>query len=87
MQSPTLPVFVTPADRVITAFGGVRATARVLGRNPSSISRWRIPREDGGTGGRVPSALQLAILNGAKAAGIALSAEDLIVASVAEPVR
>lgn len=81
-MSPTVPVFITPADRVITAFGGVRATARALGRNPSSISRWRKPREEGGTGGRVPSALQVDILNGAKAAGLSLTAEDLIVASL-----
>lgn len=73
-------VFITPADRVIGAFGGVRATARALGRNPSSISRWRKSRAEGGTGGRVPSTLQSVILLGAKAAGLSLTAEDLIVA-------
>ena len=82
-EMPTLPIFVTPADRVISAFGGVRATARALGRNPSSISRWRKPREEGGTGGRVPSSLQSEILQGAKSAGLTLTAEDLIVASLA----
>jgi len=80
---PTVPEFITPADRVISAFGGVRATARALGRNPSSISRWRKPREEGGTGGRVPSSLQASILTGAKAAGLSLTAEDLIVATLA----
>ena len=82
-MDPKIPVFITPADRVIAAFQGVRATARALGRNPSSISRWRKPRDEGGTGGRVPSALQSEILDAAKKAGLKLSAEDLIVASKA----
>lgn len=82
-MDPIVPVFITPADRVIEAFRGVRATARALGRNPSSISRWRKPREEGGTGGRVPSALQAQILTAAKSAGLTLTAEDLILARAA----
>lgn len=69
----------SPADKVIAAFHGVRATARALGRNPSSISRWRKCREDGGTDGRVPSNLQEAVLREARSRGLALSADDLIV--------
>lgn len=80
--NPAVPDFSTPADKVIDAFRGVRATARALGRNPSSISRWRKPVDEGGTGGRVPGNLQAAILEKAKAAGLKLSAEDLIVATV-----
>lgn len=68
----------TPAERVIDAFRGVRATARALGRNPSSISRWRKPRDEGGTGGRVPSSLQAEVLQKAREAGIPLTAADLI---------
>ena len=73
----------TPADKVIAAFCGVRATARAIGRNPSSVSRWRKSREDGGTGGRVPSNLQEAVLIAARKRGISLTAEDLIITSVA----
>ncbi len=73
----------TPADKVIAAFQGVRATARVLGRNPSSVSRWRKSREDGGTGGRVPSNLQEAVLLAARQQGLNLTAEDLIISSAA----
>ena len=76
-----LPVFVTPADRVIALFGGVRKTARLIGRNPSSISRWRMPREAGGTGGRVPGSVQALLLEKAQAAGLSLTAADLIIAA------
>jgi hypothetical protein len=68
----------SPAEKTIEAFGGVRALARELGRNPSSISRWRMPRDVGGTGGGVPSGLQGRVLALAKARGLPLSAEDLI---------
>lgn len=67
-----------PAEKCIRAFGGVRTLARLLGRNASSISRWRKPQDLGGTGGKVPSALQGRILMLAKAHGVSLVAEDLI---------
>lgn len=69
---------VTPADKCIAAFGGVRALARDLGRNPSSVSRWRSPKEEGGTGGVVPAAVQGKVLAMARARGLDLVAEDLI---------
>lgn len=69
----------TPANKVIAAFQGVRATARALDRNPSSVSRWRKSREDGGTDCRVPSNLQEKVLLAAQSRGIALTADDLIV--------
>ena len=80
-MNPTIPVFITPAERVITAFGGVRAVARAIGRNPSSVSRWRMDKQFGGTGGRVPGAVQALLLEEAKLAGVKLTAEDLIVSS------
>lgn len=68
----------SPADKVISLFGGVRPLARELGRNPSSVVRWRKPRAEGGTGGAVPSAMQGRVLALAKARGLPLTAEDLI---------
>ncbi len=68
----------TPAHKVITLFGGVRPLARALGRDPASIVRWRKPKESGGTGGAVPSAMQGKVLALAKARGLPLTAEDLI---------
>lgn len=78
MVSPLPAEPKSPAEKVIDAFGGVRATARALGRNPSSISRWRRPQEEGGTGGRVPGGLQAVVLQKAREAGLYLTADDLI---------
>lgn len=78
MKNKFTPAGTSPAARVITAFGGVRATARIVLRNSSTISRWLKPRIDGGTGGLIPSSLQQAILDHARANDIAISAADLI---------
>lgn len=68
----------TPADKCIEAFGGVRALARALERNPSSIVRWRKPKDEGGSNGAIPSGLQGRILAMATERGLNLTAEDLI---------
>jgi len=70
---------ITPATRVIKAFGGVRETARILGLSSSTVSRWQISRELGGTGGRIPTKRQGQVLDYAREKGIALTAEQLIV--------
>ena len=72
----------TPADKVIELFGGVRPLARDLGRNPSSVVRWRKPRSEGGTGGAVPTSMQGRILALARERGLGLTAEDLIQGAV-----
>jgi hypothetical protein len=74
----------SPAEKVITLFGGVRPLARELGRNPSSVVRWRRPKDEGGTGGAVPSAMQGTVLALARARGLPLTADDLILAVYAE---
>lgn len=68
----------TPAQKVISIFGGVRATARILGRNGSTVSRWQKPRAEGGTGGRIPTSAQGPLLEHARANGLPLTADDLI---------
>lgn len=68
----------TPADKCIEAFGGIRPLARALERNPSSIVRWRKPKDEGGSNGAVPSGLQGRILAMAQERGLSLTAEDLI---------
>lgn len=72
------PLPETPADKCIEAFGGIRALARALERNPSSISRWRRPKDEGGSAGAVPSSLQGRILALAQERGLSITAEDLI---------
>lgn len=68
----------TPAARVIGAFGGVRNTARILNLSSSTVSRWQKDRDEGGTGGRVPTKRQGQILEYAREKGIALEPADLI---------
>lgn len=69
---------MTPADIVIARFEGVRPLARLLGKDPSTIHRWRMPAAKGGLDGRVPSSAQVRLLDLAKERGISLSASDLI---------
>ena len=78
MKRREFKVPLTPAEKAINAFGGVRALGRAIGRNGSSISRWTKPHEEGGTGGRVPTSVQAEILAAARKLGLDLTAEDLI---------
>jgi transposase-like protein len=73
----------SPADIVISRFGGVRPLARLLGKDPSTIHRWRQPAERGGLDGRVPSAAQVRLLDLARERGIELSPADLVLGSCA----
>ncbi len=69
---------LTPAAYVIRTFGGVRKTARIIGRDPSSVSMWNKSREDRGTDGNIPSLAQHKILEEAKALGLDITPDDLI---------
>lgn len=76
---------LTPADLVISRFGGVRATGRALGIDPSTVSKWR-KRE----GGRIPNTspqlgtdMHVRILEKAREMKIRLSANDLIMGGAA----
>lgn len=73
---------MTPADIVIARFNGVRPLARLLGKDPSTIHRWRMPAAKGGLDGRVPSAAQVRLLALAAEKGVPLSADELISGSV-----
>jgi DNA-binding transcriptional regulator YdaS (Cro superfamily) len=69
---------MSPAERVVQAFGSAHAVARALGLNPSSVVRWRLPREQRGLDGRVPSRHQATILRIARESGLHITADDLI---------
>lgn len=69
---------MTPADIVISRFGGVRPLARLLGKDPSTIHRWKQPAEKGGLDGRVPSAVQVRLLELASLHGVALTPAELV---------
>jgi len=67
-----------PAEYLISTMGGVRPTARALGRAPSTVSKWRKSRKEGGTGGQIPTMLQPKILKLAAKKKLPITARDLI---------
>lgn len=69
---------LNPAQYVIYIFNGVRATARAVGRSPSSVSKWQKPRDNRGCGGGIPSAVQLVILEQAKKLNLDITPKDLL---------
>lgn len=70
---------MTPAEVVVSIFGGVSATARVAGVRPSTVCRWLQPRQRGGTGGRVPKWHHELLIEAAKARGRPLSEQTLTI--------
>jgi len=71
-------VSVSPAEWVIRCFGGVRATARALGRSPGTVVKWRQPKEQRGTGGEVPRGVQRIILELARTKKLDITPNDLM---------
>ena len=69
---------MSPAHIVISRFGGVRALARLLGKDPSTVHRWKMPPDKGGLGGRIPSTAQGRLLDLARERGVELTPAELI---------
>ena len=61
----------SPVDLAINRFGGVRALARAIGRDPAAISRWKKT-------GTVPTSVQRRILEVAWGRGMDITAHDMI---------
>lgn len=69
------------AEAIIRRFGGPRDLARALAavgapRDPSAIYRWTYPRDQGGTGGLIPTSAVKDVKRAARFAGIELRPED-----------
>ena len=64
--------FFTPVEVCIKEFGGVRALARAIHRDPASVSKWQ--KGDG----TIPTSIQRKLLETAWDRGIQLSAHELI---------
>ena len=62
----------TPVQIAIAEFGGVRALARAIHRDPASVSKWQ--KGDG----TIPTSIQRKLLETAWDRGIELSAYDVI---------
>lgn len=69
---------MSPAEYVVHVFGGVRATAKALGDWPSTVSRWRKNRADGGCDGNVPAGAQRRIMAVAKKKKLDITPSDLM---------
>lgn len=68
---------LNPAELAIHAFGGVRPLARLLGRDPAAVSRWR-------KSGWIPAPLLAEVYQRAQVEGLDLTAEDLILGAELE---
>jgi hypothetical protein len=68
---------LTPAEYVIYAFGGVRATARAIGRAPASVCKWQKDRHNG-LRGIIPHDIHRKILEVAKQKNKDITPNDLI---------
>lgn len=52
--------------------------ARITGVHRTRVSNWARPKDAGGTGGTIPFKHVPALLDAAKARGVALSADDFL---------
>lgn len=53
----------TPAENIIRKLGGAQAVAELLKVNVSNVHRWTYPKSRGGTGGKIPTRHQSALLD------------------------
>lgn len=72
----------TQASRIIEKFGNARKLAKALQqvgcpKNPTSIYRWAYPKERGGCGGIIPTAVWPFLLKAARLEGIMLDDEEI----------
>lgn len=64
------------ALHVIKKCGGPPATAKLAGRDVSTVYRWTYPKERGGYGGSIPDEDKRTLLLNAPGAGIDLTWDD-----------
>jgi len=64
-------IHITPVNLAISLFGGVRKLAKVIGRDPAAVSRWK-------RSGLVPTQVQRKLLAAAAAHEIYITAHDVI---------
>lgn len=64
------------AGHVIAKCGGVAAVAKLTGRSPVSIHKWRYEKARGGTGGLVPSEPAARLMAAARRGEVDLTPSD-----------
>jgi len=65
-----------PANTIIKYLDGARSVAKILGKHPSRIYLWALPRHKKGCGGIIPARDQHALLNYCRHNQIDLRADD-----------
>lgn len=71
-QSATLE----PATSIIARFGGDGAVQEITGASRTRVYRWKLPKERGGTNGRIPRKPAEKLLEHARKEGIPFSAGE-----------
>ena len=66
----------TIAERVIEKCGGTQRVAEIVGCSENWVYRWRMAKDAGGTGGRVPRRAQEALLAAAAKGTVNVSPAD-----------
>lgn len=67
-----------PAEWVILQFGGIRATARAVGRSACAVWTWQAPAKKGGRAGDIPGRAFREILHAAVRHGVDVTVDDLM---------
>jgi len=68
---------VSPVARnVIDKCGGEKIVAGLIGRSLSTVYKWTYPREQGGTGGWVPTVAQKKLMEAARRGEVDLAPAD-----------
>ncbi len=62
-----------PAASIIRLLGGLTALASAAQTTPTTVQRWRLPNEKGGTGGFIPRRHHALILKHARKVGVGLT--------------
>lgn len=65
-----------PAKTVVYIMGGTKIVAQVAGVHTSQVSKWRWPKERGGTDGLIPMKNAILLLAEARRLGIKLTESD-----------
>lgn len=67
-----------PARYCIDTLGGIRATSRIVGRDPASVFRWLKPRRKKTKGGQIPPKMMRVIYDYARKNKIDITLVDLV---------
>ncbi len=70
--------FKNPAEHIIAAMGGTMKAAKLLGKDPTAVSRLKRSKDRKGNGGEIPRSWQKLILEISIKYGFDITANDLI---------